>query len=225
MKKKTVFHANNLATTVGADDLANEIDASQPRIAIPVVEEVEYEFDQAKFEEYVSSSGSTSPRKSKFSSRRKVRWYEEVEATNEDLAPFDAKVPSGEIPPIPNQVGAALANPSAAEGMVTLSKRARQRQRQRFTKQFAKAMESVGGIHYNADLKNKRGKQPQQQMNGTSSKPPTMEWVRVKRNRSTLEERIRKRRALSAQAGAQAEEARRKLQKEGAKKSPSTSKV
>ena len=45
MKKKTIFPANNLATTVGADDLANEIDASQPRIQIPVVEEVEYEFD------------------------------------------------------------------------------------------------------------------------------------------------------------------------------------
>ena len=133
MKKDTIFPANNLATTVGAADLAAEIGASQPRIQIPVVEEVEYEFDQTKFEEYLSSSSrSTSPRKSKkskFSSRRKTRWYEDVENTNEDLAPFDAKVASGEIPPIPNQVGSALANPSAAGGVMTLSKRARQRQR------------------------------------------------------------------------------------------------
>ena len=100
MKKDTIFPANNLATTVGAADLAAEIGASQPRISIPVVEEVEYEFDQQNFEEYLSSSsGSTSPRKSKkFSSRRKTRWYEDVENTNEDLAPFDAKVASGEIP-------------------------------------------------------------------------------------------------------------------------------
>ena len=228
MKKVTIFPANNLATTVGAADLAVEIGASQPRISIPVVEEVEYEFDQTSFEEYLSSTGSTSPRKSKkskFSFRRKVRWYEEVEATNEDLAPFDAKVASGEIPPVSNQVRSALANSSATEGVVTLSKRARQRQRQRLAKRFAKAMESVDGIRYNVDLKNKRGKQPQQSMNGGSSKPPTMEWVRVKRNRSTLEERIRKRRALSAQARAQAEEARRKLQKEVAKKPPPTRKV
>ena len=75
MKKDTIFPANNLATTVGAADLAAEIGASQPRISIPVVEEVEYEFDQQKFEEYLSSSsGSTSPRKSKkLSSRRKNR--------------------------------------------------------------------------------------------------------------------------------------------------------
>ena len=75
-----IFTANNLATTVGATDLAAEIITSQPRISIPVEEEVEYEFDQAKFEEYLSSSsGSTSPRKSKkFSSKRKARWFEEV---------------------------------------------------------------------------------------------------------------------------------------------------
>ena len=55
-KKDTNFPANNLATTVGATDLAVEIGASQPRILIPVVEEVEYEFDQTKFEEYLSFS-------------------------------------------------------------------------------------------------------------------------------------------------------------------------
>ena len=134
--KKTIFPANNLATTVGATDLAAEIGTSQPRISIPVVEEVEYEFDQQKFEGYLSSSsGSTSPRKSKkLSSRRKTRWFEDVENTNEDLTPLDAKAASGEIPPIPNQVGSALANPSAAGGVVTLSKRARQRQRQRLAK-------------------------------------------------------------------------------------------
>ena len=104
MKKYTIFPANNLATTVGATDLAAEIVASQPRILIPVEEEVEYEFDQQKFEEYLSSSsGSTSPLKSKkFSSRRKVRWYEEVQNTNEDLTPIDAEVVSGEAPPTSN---------------------------------------------------------------------------------------------------------------------------
>ena len=223
MKKTPTFPANNLATTVGATDLTAEIGASQPRISIPVVEEVEYEFDQQKYEEYVSSSGSTSSPKSKkfqkFSSRRKVRWCEEVEATNDDLTPFDAEVASGEVLPASKQVK------SAVEGVVILSKRARQRQRQRLAKQFAKAMESVDGVRYHADLKNKRGKQPQQQMKDGSSKPSTMEWVRVKRDRSTLEERIRKRRALSAQARAKAEEARRKLQREVAEKQPSTRKV
>nr|ABB55283.1 hypothetical protein 10.t00026 [Asparagus officinalis]ABB55285.1 hypothetical protein 10.t00028 [Asparagus officinalis] len=228
-KKDTNFPANNLATTVGATDLAAEIGASQPRIQIPVVEEVEYEFDQTKFEEYLSSSSrSTSPRKSKkskFSSNKKVRWYEEVEATNDDLISIDAKVASGEAPPTSNQIKLVPTNSSITKGAVTLSKRARQRQRQRLAKQIAKAMESTDGVRYNADLKNKRGKQPQQQMNGAPSKSPMMEWVRVKRNRSTLEERIRKRRALSAQARVQAEEARRKLQKEVAKKPPPTRKV
>ena len=123
MKKKTIFPANNLATTVGADDLANEIDASQPRIAIPVVEEVEYEFDQAKFEEYVSSSGSISPRKSKkFSSGRKVRWFEAARKPNEALNPADAKVASDEVPPTSNQVNPTPANASTVQGVVTLSK-------------------------------------------------------------------------------------------------------
>ena len=39
-----------------------------------------------------------------------------------------------------------------------------------------------------------------QRASGTSSQPPTNEWVRVKRNRSTLEERIQKRCALLAHA-------------------------
>ena len=102
------------------------------------MEEVEYEFDQQKYEEYVSSSGSTSPRKSKkfqkFSSRRKVRWCEEVEATNDNLTPIDAEVASGEVPSASKQVKSAI------EGVVTLSKRARHRQRQRLVKQFAKAV-------------------------------------------------------------------------------------
>ncbi|ONK73240.1 uncharacterized protein A4U43_C04F28830 [Asparagus officinalis] len=219
---KIIFPANNLATTMGATDLAAEIVASQPRISIPVEEEVEYEFDQQKFKDYLSSSsGSTSPLKSKkLSSRRKVRWYEEVQNANEDLTPIDAKVALGEVPPTSNQVKAVLANSSAAEGVVTLSKRARQRRHQRLARQFAKAMESTDGIRYNADLKNRRGKQPQQPMNASSSKPPTNEWIRVKQNRSTLEERIRKRRALLAQARAQVQEARKRLQKEVAKKSP-----
>ena len=160
MKKATIFPANNLATTVGANSFTTEAVASQPRIPIPVEEEVEYEFDQQKFEEYLSSSSkSTSPRKSKspkLSSKRKLRWYEEVEAANEDLAPFDAEAASGEISPS-NQVRSALAESSVAEGVVTLSKRARQRQRQRLAKQIAKAMESVDGIRYNTDLKNRRG--------------------------------------------------------------------
>ena len=131
MNKKTVFHANNLATTVGAADLAAEIVTSQPRIPIPVEEEVEYEFDQAKFEEYLSSSsGSTSPRKSKkFSSRRKVRWYEEVQNANDVLTPTNAKVASGEVPPTSNEVKPILADASTILGVVTLSKRARQRRR------------------------------------------------------------------------------------------------
>ena len=92
-------------------------------------------------------------------------------------------------------------------------------------RQLAKAMESTDGVRFNADLKNRRGKQPQQSMNGDSSKPPTNEWVRVKRNRSTLEERIRKRRAMSAQARAQVQEARKRLQKEVPKKPPPTRQV
>ena len=98
---------------MGADDLANEIDASQQRIVILVVEEVEYEFDQAKFEEYVSSSGSISPRKSKkFSSGRKARWFEAAREAHEALNPTDAEVASNEIPPTSNQVNSTPANAS-----------------------------------------------------------------------------------------------------------------
>ena len=173
---KSTFDANKLATTVGANGLAAETVTSQPRIPIPVEEEVEYEFDQAKFEEYVSSSGSTSPRKSKkFSSRRKVRWYEEVQNANEALTPIDAKVASGEVPPTSNQVNPTPADASTVEGVVTLSKRARQRRRQRLARQLTKAMESTDGVRYHADLKSRRGKQPQPPMNGDSSKPPTNE--------------------------------------------------
>ena len=110
----------------------------------------------------------------KFSSRRKVRWYEEVKTTNDDLTPIDAKVASGEAPPTSNQIKLVPTNSSVTKGAMTLSKRARQRRRQRLAKEFAKAIESTDGIRYNADLKNRRGKQPQRPMNG-DSKPPTNE--------------------------------------------------
>ena len=71
---ETTFAENKLATTVGASGLADEAAVSQP-IKIIVTEEIEYEFDQAKFEEYLSSSSSKSPsprRCRKTSSPKKV---------------------------------------------------------------------------------------------------------------------------------------------------------
>ena len=57
----TIFDANKLATTVGANSFTVGAVVSQPRICIPVEEVVEYEFDQLKFEEYLSSSSPDPP--------------------------------------------------------------------------------------------------------------------------------------------------------------------
>ena len=48
--KTSTFDPNTLATTVGANSLITKVVVPQPKIKIPVDSEVEYEFDEAKFE-------------------------------------------------------------------------------------------------------------------------------------------------------------------------------
>ena len=81
-----------------------EIIVSQPRIRILVDEEVEYEFDQQKFEEYLSSSSSRSsaPRK-----RRKVK------------APIAAALSLCNAPLTSNEVGSIDLNSSSIKKLST----------------------------------------------------------------------------------------------------------
>nr|ABD63126.1 hypothetical protein 18.t00022 [Asparagus officinalis] len=73
---------------MGANSLTAKTIVLQPTIKISVAEEVKYEFDQQKFEEYVSSSSSrsTSSRKRrKVSSCRKTRWFLDLKTQEGDL--------------------------------------------------------------------------------------------------------------------------------------------
>nr|ABB55329.1 hypothetical protein 12.t00047 [Asparagus officinalis] len=227
------FTANKLATTVGANSLAAEVVVPQLTIKIPVAEEVEYEFDQQKFEEYVSSSSSRSAspcRCRNVSSSQKIRRSPDLKNQEINLPIVNATVVRYNGPPTSNETRSADLNSfankeSTTEGALTLSKRARQRQRQHLARQFAKALDQMDGLHYQADLelrKRQVANLSPRPASESSSRSPINEWVRVQRTRSTLEERTQKRRALSAQARAQVQEARRRLQKEVAKKPPPT---
>ena len=112
-------------------------------IKIPVEEAVEYEFDQQKYEEYLSSSSSRSSASRK---RRKIN------------APVAAVVEPCNALPASNESGST--NPKSSsikefsiEGAPTLSKRACQRQHQRLARQLVRALDSINGIRYEADLK------------------------------------------------------------------------
>nr|ABB55321.1 hypothetical protein 12.t00036 [Asparagus officinalis] len=68
------------------------------------------------------------------------------------------------------------------ESAPVLTKRARQRQRQYLTRQFAKALDQVDELYYQADLefRNRQvAKLSPQQASGISSQPPTNEWIRI----------------------------------------------
>ena len=81
---KPTFGENKLATTVGANGLAAETVVSQP-IKIPVESMVEYEFDQTKFEEYLSSSSSRSSLSRKYKRISQLRKsYMPKKTQNED---------------------------------------------------------------------------------------------------------------------------------------------
>ena len=134
--KTSTFTANKLAITVGANSFAAEAFVPQPTIKIPVLEEVEYEFDQQKFEEYVSSSSSRSASPGKCrsaSSSRKICWSSDLKIQEDDLSAAVAVAPCND-PPAFNEAKFADLNSftikeSTAEGAPTLSKRARQRKR------------------------------------------------------------------------------------------------
>nr|ABB55277.1 hypothetical protein 10.t00010 [Asparagus officinalis] len=82
---KPTFDANKLATTVGANGLAAETVVSQPIIKIPVESMVEYEFDQTKFEEYLSLSPSRSSLSRKYKMISQLRkTYMPKKSQNED---------------------------------------------------------------------------------------------------------------------------------------------
>nr|ABD63087.1 hypothetical protein 17.t00014 [Asparagus officinalis] len=182
---KSTFSPNKLETTVGANSLVTEAVVPQPTIKIRVTEEVEYEFDQQKFEEYISSSSSrsASPRKRRrISFARKIRWFSDLKTQEGEFPATVAAVTPHNNPPVSNETKSTNLNSSVikeltAEGVPTLSRRARQRQRQHLARQFAKALDQVDGRRYQADLE-----------------------FRKRQNRSTLEKRIQKHRALLAHA-------------------------
>ncbi|ONK76538.1 uncharacterized protein A4U43_C03F29310 [Asparagus officinalis] len=166
---KATFSENKLATTVGANSLAAEAVVTQPAFKIRVNEEIEYEFDQQKFEEYLSSSSfrSASPNR-----RRKLKSRDLLAAatpTHRDIPTASNKVEAAD-PDLPSTMKIT------AEGAPTLSKRARQRWRQRLARQLAKASESMDGIRYTEDLKSRQRREQQRRATNTSSKTETNEW-------------------------------------------------
>nr|ABB55309.1 hypothetical protein 12.t00016 [Asparagus officinalis] len=78
---------------MGANSLSTEAVVPQPQIKILVVEEVEYEFDQAKLEEYLSSSSSRS------SSSRKYRKISTSKKAWDDSRLIIAKASPRNAPP------------------------------------------------------------------------------------------------------------------------------
>ena len=143
--------ANKLATMVGANGLAAETIVSQPIIKILVESTVEYEFDQAKFEEYLSSSSvkSSSPRKCrKISSLLKLS-----NTTDEDSRLIVTKDSSHNLSA---HNDSSPIKESLNQSPPALTKRAHQRQRQRRARQMAKALEQPDGVRYHADLESRR---------------------------------------------------------------------
>ena len=221
--KTATFTENKLATTVGANGIATDAVVTQPALKIRVNEEVEYEFDQQKYEEYLSSSSSRSAspsRRKKASSSRVVRGT--FGSKTQDPLAIAALAPRGDSA-LPNVVKIADLGSSpkkvATEGAPAISKRALQRRRQRLARQMAKALEPMDGVRYSEDLKARQRQEQQRYITSPSSQAGTNKWVRVTRNRSTLEERIRKRRALLAHARALLKKAE-EMQKEEAVKTP-----
>nr|ABD63110.1 hypothetical protein 18.t00006 [Asparagus officinalis] len=195
--------ANKLATTVGANGLAAETVVSQP-IKILVESTVEYEFDQAKFEEYLSSSSSksSSPHKCrKISSSKNVfKFSTPSNAIDEDSRLIVAEDFTRNTSA---RNDSYLVKESSNQSPPALTKRARQRQRQRHARQIAKALEQTDEVRYHADLESRRHRVvqlSQQPITHISAKLTTDEWIFVKRARSTLKERIQKRRANAALA-------------------------
>ena len=137
--KQATFSANKLATTVRANSFAAEAVVPQPMIKIPVFEEVEYEFDQQKFEEYVSSSSSRSAspcRCRKASSSRKIRWSSDLKTQEDDLSAVAVVVTLRNDPPASKETRSNVRDNSSkvkelpVESAPVLTKRARQRRRQ-----------------------------------------------------------------------------------------------
>ena len=137
--KQSIFTANKLATTVGVNSLATEAVVPQPTIKIPVAEEVEYEFDQQKFEEYISSSSSRSApphKRRKISSSHKIRRFPDLKTQEVDLHVVATTVAPCNDPPTfketrSTDLNSFVIKEPTAEGGPTLSRRARQRKHQR----------------------------------------------------------------------------------------------
>ncbi|ONK62402.1 uncharacterized protein A4U43_C07F3500 [Asparagus officinalis] len=217
---KPTFDANKLATTVGANGLTVETVVSQPIIKIPVESMVEYEFDQTKFEEYLSSSSSRSSlsRKYKMISQLK-KTYMPKKAQNEDSRLIVAEDFTRNTSAHNDSY---LVKESSNQSPPALTKRARQRQRQRRTRQIAKALEQTDGVRYHADLESRRHRVvqlSQRPIIHVSAKLTMEEWTIVKRTRSTLKERIQKRRANAAHAHPLSQQ-RRERKKETVAKEP-----
>nr|ABB55289.1 hypothetical protein 10.t00033 [Asparagus officinalis] len=210
-----------MATIVGANSLAAEVVVTQPTFKIRVNEEIEYEFDQQKFEESASPSRSR-----KVSSSRNTRGVSGLKIKD----PLAAAAPMPhDVPATSKEVEAVDPDSSSAmkitdEGTLILSKRTRQRRRQRLARQLVKDSESMDGIRYNEDLKSRQRREQQRRTTNPSSKAETNEWVRVKKTHSTLEERIKKRHTLLAHARVLLRKAE-EMQKEETAKSALKSKV
>ena len=88
---------------------------------------------------------------------------------------------------------------------------------------MAKALEQTDGVRYHADLESRRHRVvqlSQQPITRISAKTTTEEWTIVKKTRSTLKERIQKRRAKAANAHALSQQRREKRKEMVTKESP-----
>ena len=134
---------------------------------------------------------------------KKVSWSSDLKTQSDNLHPNIAEASS----PASRKVGSDICDNSPkvkelpVEDALLLTEKARQRRCQHLARQFAKALDQVDGLCYQADLefrKRQVAKPPPQQASESSSQPSINKWVRVKRTRSTLKERIQKHHVLLA---------------------------
>jgi hypothetical protein len=124
-----------MATTVGASICSDDMVVAQSDkiVAGTMVESLVIEFDQAKYEEYLSSN-SSSPRSAR--KCRQVSHEPRVQMVETGTIPESLKVQDEEKMPLVEETNIS-----------SLSKRARQRRRQARAKQVARALTSFDGLN------------------------------------------------------------------------------
>ena len=136
---QSIFTTNKLATTVGANSFAAKAVVPQPTIKIPVFEEVEYEFDQQKFEEYISSSSSRSSSCKRRKTTAVKNMTSDPKTKADDLNPKAVEDSSPASKETRSNVrdNSSKVKELPVESAPVLTKKAHQRRRQHLTCQFA----------------------------------------------------------------------------------------